>query len=723
MVKFSDSYTNLDKCEHIELIAYIDSYAHLFYGSKYDIVRLPTGNIGIRARVSLQAGSDSPFIQHEPIVIEICGEDIEESIINVYPDRTNFPFDNYPHINFAVGELPPSLCLTREDFINWYAEHSFGDLLELIQQWFDDALKDNLIKTDKGDFYEPFRIENADIVLLKIPVEDSFLETYDFPGCICYKIDSHGMNLYTRECGIKSDKQDIGVLLFRSCKLVCKKWFVKQPKTLGDLLSFALENDFVIDKSKIKDAILSQSSCPENIFFQFAFVRPVRVIGKESKIDYLTFCAKLEDYLSENTDAIVHSVQMIDFATPKLANYISNTPDDVANKNILILGCGAIGSKLIYHLYRSGICDLTICDKDSFLSHNVCRHALTKPGLIESKVKLVKKELDSMFLMNRGKVKIVEQDILQWLPSADLSKYDLLIDATASASVFRLLDKIAQNTSIPVVHFALSDAGNIGHVYINTKRDTLLSDYYMYLTQESVVNDDVSGWLKRESKYNLDLIRIGEGCHSKSMRLGDDIISTHAGIAASIIKSALAKDLNNTIYLSYVNIEYDGQVFTEKYSVPYFFSCKCSNNDEWQIRIPGSLLKKIQREAKIAGKKEVGGYLMGNIDVKHKTVYVLYQFKPDDSKQRSSKLKLGTKGWREEYLKVKERSAGMLDYIGDWHSHPSGSLEMSTTDILTNYAIKTEEIPSDYGLCIITNSSTTVAYLLAPGIKVYVVEK
>ena len=77
MVKFSDSYTNLDKCEHIELIAYIDSYAHLFYGSKYDLVRLPTGNIGIRARVSLQAGSDSPLIQHEPIVIEICGEDIE----------------------------------------------------------------------------------------------------------------------------------------------------------------------------------------------------------------------------------------------------------------------------------------------------------------------------------------------------------------------------------------------------------------------------------------------------------------------------------------------------------------------------------------------------------------------------------------------------------------------------------------------------------------------
>lgn len=723
MDKFSDAYIRFDKSEHMELVSHIDSYSHLFYESKYDLVYLPTENIGICCRISSNAGSNSLIIQHEPIVIEICGEDIEECDINVYPDRINFPFNNYPHINFAVGKLPPSLCLTKESFVNWYAEHSFGELIILIHQWFEDALNGNLIKTKNGDFYEPFRTDNLDIVMLKIPVEDSFIERIEKSDSICYTIDSHGNNLYSRECfSDKSLNQDIGVLLFRPCNIICSTWFIEQPKTLGALLKFASDNEFFIDKQKIASYINTNGQGSKNIFFQFAFVRPINVLGKDSKVDYLTFCTSLEGYVAENIDSTVYGVEMIDFATPKLANYISNTEINVADKNILILGCGAIGSKLIYHLYRSGICNLTICDNDHFLSHNVCRHALSRYGLMDSKVKLVKKELDAMFLKNTKQVVAVEEDIIQWLPKVDIANYDIIIDATASASVFRLVDKISLGTSIPIVHFALSDAGNIGHVYVNTNRESILSDYYMHLVHESIDNDDISNWLKRNTKHSLDIVRIGEGCHSNTTRLGDEIVSTHTGIAASVIKGVLSKKNGNTAYLSYVNIEYEGQVFTESYRIPAFINIKCSNNDEWQVRIPKSLLNEIQLEAKLAGKKEVGGYLMGNIDVKHKIIYLLHQFKPADSKQKISKLHLGIKGWREEYLRVKSRSSGVLDYIGDWHSHPSGSLDMSVTDILTNYAIKTSEIPSEYGICLIANSHQTKAHLLIPGIDVVVQE-
>ncbi|MBQ2883134.1 MAG: ThiF family adenylyltransferase [Alphaproteobacteria bacterium] len=723
MDKFSDSYVRLDNREHMELISYINSYAHLFYESKYDLVCLPTENIGICCRISSHAGSNSLLIQHEPIVIEICGKDIEECDINVYPDRMNFPFNNYPHINFAVGQLPPTLCLTRERFVNWYAEHSFGELIILIRQWFEDALNGNLIKTKEGDFYEPFRTDSLDVVMLKIPVEDSFIERIEKSDSICYTIDSHGNNLYSRECfSDKSLNQDIGVLLFRSCNIICSTWFIKQPKTLGALYKFASDNEFFIDKPKIASYIKNNGQRSKNIFFQFAFVRPTNVLGKGSKVDYLTFCASMEGYITENMESPVYGVEIIDFATPQLANYISNTEIDIANKNILILGCGAIGSKLIYHLYRSGICNLTICDNDYFLSHNVCRHALSRYGLMDPKVKLIKKELDAMFLCNTTQVVAVEDDIMQWLPKANLSNYDIIIDATASASVFRLVDKISLSTSIPIVHFALSDSGNIGHVYVNTSRESILSDYYMHLVHESIDNDDISNWLKRNTKYSLDIVRIGEGCHSNTMRLGDEIVSTHTGIAASVIKGVLSKKCENTAFLSYVNIEYEGQVFTESYHIPVFINLKCSNNNEWQVRIPKSLLNEIQLEAKLAGKKEVGGYLMGNIDVKHKIIYLLHQFKPADSKQKISKLHLGIKGWREEYLRVKSRSSGVIDYIGDWHSHPSGSLDMSVTDILTNYAIKTSEIPSEYGICLIANSHQTKAHLLIPGIDVVVQE-
>ena len=725
MVRFSDSdkYSLVEKSECEELVSYINYYAHLFYGSSYELVKLPNGNIGIRARVSLQAGSNSPLIQHEPIVIEIDGDEVEGATIHVYPDRLNFPFDLFPHINHAIGELPASLCLTRESFDNWYAENSFGDLIALIHQWFDDALNGNLIKTDKGDFYEPFRIDNAEKFLFKVPIEDSYLENMANTGTIGYTVYRHDNSFYSRYC-LNPDKtrKDIGVLLFRDSSLICKTWFVEQPKTLGALYKFASENGFVIDKKVIEKHITDNQEEPESIFFQFAFIRPAKVLGKETRVDYLMFCMNLSDYRSDNADGKVSRVQMIDFATTKLANYISNTSSTIADKRILILGCGAIGSKLIYHLYRSGICNLTICDNDTFNSHNVCRHVIVKHGLWDKKVKLIKKELDAMFMCNDTQVSVVDEDIIKWLPTTDLSNYDLIIDATASASVFRLIDQMSIGLPCPIIHFALSDAGNIGHVYVRTKQDAALSDYYMVLASKSIEDEDISSWIKNESKYNLDRVRIGEGCHSNTMRLGDEIISTHTGIAASIVKSILTKGSHNMAFLSFANVEYEGQVFTEKIEIPCFKQLFCNDCKDWQVRIPEPLLNKIQLEAKLAGKKEVGGYLMGNVDKKHKVIYVLHQFKPSDSKQKDVKLRLGTKGWREEYLKVKKASSGMLEYIGDWHSHPFGSLDMSIIDILTNYAIKTEEIPVDYGLCLITNSHRTEAHILQPGIEVYIVK-
>lgn len=722
MDRFSDKYTRLESSEYKELVSYISSYAHLFYESNYELVLLPSGNPGVRTRVSVNAGSDSLLIQHEPVVIEIVGSDVESALINVYPDRENFPFDYFPHINYAVNNLPPSLCLTRESFDNWYAEHSFGELIALIEQWFNDALRGNLIKTDKGDFFEPFRVDNAENHLFKIPVEDSYLEAYTHSGCICYTVDSLGDNLFSRFCiYAKPKNKDIGVLLFRSGDKICRTWFVERPRTLKDLYQFINDNEFVLDDNQINRYIEEHGKDVEHIFLQFSFIRPVTVLGKDSRVDYLTFCVNLTDYMSNNMDGRISSVQMIDLASTKLANYISNTDSAISDKNILILGCGAIGSKLVYHLYRDGICNLTICDNDYFNSHNVCRHAIVKHGLFDKKVKLVKAELDNMFRGNDKLISVVDEDILKWLPNADLTKYDMIIDATASASVFRLLDRMSTEITCSIIHFALSDAGNIGHVYVNVCHDATLSDYYMEIARESINNEDLSKWLKNESKYNLDRVRIGEGCHSNTMRLADEIISTHTGIAASVVKSVLRNRTENQAYLSFVNVEYEGQVFTDNIKIPVYVDICCSNDVDWHVRIPSPLLKKIQLEAKLAGKKEIGGYLMGNVDTKHKVIYVLHQFKPADSKQKTDKLQLGLKGWREEYQKVSKCSAKMIDYIGDWHSHPSGPLDMSVTDIITNYIIKTDEIQSEYGVCIITNNHETQAYVLVPGIKIYLI--
>ena len=723
MDKYSDSYSEVSIEKNPQLVIEINQHVDLFYKKTYQLVQMPTGNIGIRIRISTGAGSDSLLIQHEPVVIEICGEDINHCKLNVYPDRKNFPFDFFPHINFPVIPMQSSLCLTREDFGEWYAEHTFADYLELVHKWFKDANNGNLIKIKDEDFYEPFRVNNPDGILLRMPYEDIIIEKLNTHLTRCFSVANRKDGLYY--CNIMiplNDATEVGVLLCRPAKDICNTWFINRPKTLGELYSFFDNNNFNPDKKAINEKI-AQSQEATSIFFHIAFKRPTKILEKTTSIDFLTFKVSKEDYVNNKLDSKVSEVLVMDIANIDLARHLSATSDKIADKKILLLGCGAIGSKLAYHLYRSGICDLTICDKDIMLSHNVFRHALTNFNFCGSKVKLIKKELDGMYACNLYPINTIEEDINDWLPKAPLKEYDLIIDATASASVFRCVDELSPQITCPIIHFALSDSGKIGLVYIRSNKSSLLSDYYMQLARLAIEDEDLSKWLHNERNYNYDWVRIGEGCHSNTMILSDDVISSHTAIASSIIRHLFDENLQNIAYLSFANIEYIGQMFTDKFVIPPFNEFKCDNDEKWHVRIPSDLLQDIRHQTKIAGNKEVGGYMMGNVDEKHKTIYVLHHYKPSDSKQKSTKLHLGVRGWKEEYKKIKEKTASMLEYIGDWHSHPKGALNMSTIDVITNYAIKTEEIPSKYGLCMITNSSNTKVHLLYPNVNIILVKK
>ena len=725
MVKFSDKYQNIPEENIPSIIAdVLFRNKHLLYKEMYSFVQMPNNNLGVCTSIFVPAGSNSILIRREPIVIEICGNDIEHSELRVYPDRDNFPYENFPHINYPVNDLPPTLCLTREPFCEWYSEHTFSEFICLIQNWYKDALNGNLIKFNGEDFFEPFRPTDAHIYLFKVPYEDSFAEKYSEPKTFCFAVKSFGDNVYMSEIldkNYQQDKCEIGVLLTRPMANTCKSWFIKYPKNINELIRFIDSNGFVFCIEELQAALTANENKCTNIIIQLAFPRPLKVLGKNSRLDYLTFLVSKDDLLSNNLSGIVHNVIVYDLTTIEQARFLSNTKKSIEEANILILGCGAIGSKLATHLYRSGLYKLTICDNDTFQPHNVCRHALFSSNVFEKKTSAMKKALDSMYVDFR-KVQVHDVEITTWLPQQDLSQYDLIIDATASASVFRLLDKLSTQSSAPCIRFSLSDAGNLGLLYIKNENTSLLSDFYMFLVSKALDDDDISNWLSKEVNYNHDFVRIGEGCHSNTMILSDDIISTHTAIASSVIRNMFENRLVNQAYLSFVNIEYQGQVFTDNYTIPKFISLQCCNDTGWNVRIPSPLYEKILHSARKSRNREIGGYMMGCVDIKYKTIYVLHHYIPEDSNQQNTKLSLGKKGWRKEYENVIKRTANIFTYIGDWHSHPKGSLMMSTTDIITNYTIKQEEIDSDYGLCLITNGVETKAHLLKPNVKVIVIE-
>lgn len=614
MDKTSDHFDVFNKSINPQLVMSINQCVDLLYKNEYKLVTLPNKHIGVCTRISTGAGSNSILIQNEPVIIEICGNNIEECNLNVYPDRKNFPFEKFPHINYPIPPLPPSLCLTRENFRDWYAEHTFREYILLIKQWFSDANQGNLIKIKDKDYFEPFRIDHWDCIMLHTPFDDKYLENAINSITICSSVTKKNQKVfYSNLCPVCSNDTCLEILLNRHGNDICTSWFIERPQTLGELLDLITKERFQLNREILDEKLKVIGNNAESLFFRLAFPRPVKVLEKTTRIDYLTFKVSVDSYIHDILDDKIEQVLLMDITNTDTARYLSGTSDKIANKKILLLGAGAIGSKLAFHLYRSGICNITLCDKDIMLSHNVCRHALNSYDGLRPKVELVKEELESMYVHDSS-IKTVEEDLLEWLPRNQLIEYDLIIDTTASASVFRCLDTHPINNHTPIIHYALSDAGGVGLVYIHTDNTSLLSDYYMQLAISAIKDEDLSNWIMRERKYNYDWIRIGEGCHSNTMILSDDVISCHTAIASSIVRNLFDGKLSNKAMISFINYEYVGQVFTIKYDIPSFVDIPCSNSPDWHVRIPQPLLHKIRTSAKISGQKETGGYIMGNID-------------------------------------------------------------------------------------------------------------
>ncbi|MCM1141697.1 MAG: ThiF family adenylyltransferase [Muribaculum sp.] len=725
MAKFSDTCKRPEKAIYEQYWNVVSPYKERFADNRFDIIVLPNGNIGITGKIKVDAGSDSLLDNREPVVIGLPSHDIENCEPYVFPDRLDFPFENFPHINFPHDSLPATLCLTREDFMEWFVEHTFNDYLVLIEKWFDDAAKGNLIKTKQGDFFEPFHLQNPTRYFFRVPFEDSYMEKCAVRNTLYYPLfseDKESGLILTGEIGRKDFKDcyGLGMLFTRPANEVCEKWFIKYPKTIGEMIRFIVENRFEWDIKGLTQILEDQNISPEILLFQLAFVRPTKVIGKHTRIDYLTFSIKTSDLFANKQNGEVQEVQVIDLLVPDFAKYLSATEESMTNKNILVLGCGTVGSKLIYHLVRSGVCHLTICDNDFISPHNICRHAISKYSFFTKKVKLVEKELRSMYPRVYLPIKSIDEDILKWLPTQDLAQYDLIIDATASAAVMRCVDSHRKDISAPIVQFALSEGGNIGHLYVNRDPETLCSDFYMFLVREAITNDNLSEWIIKEKDYSLDYVRIGEGCHSNTMVLGDDIISAHTASASQAIRK-IDSLINNQALFTFMGDSYPGEIYSDRYMLDKMVSIKCSNADDWEVRIPSSLLNDMRNRAGRVLPKETGGYLMGCIEEKYKQIYVLHTYIPKSSYNSKTRLRLSTSGWKSEHDRVSNRTAGTLVYLGDWHSHPTGSLEMSDTDIFTNYTIIVNEIESDLGICIITNTHGTIAHVIYPNAKVIVI--
>jgi molybdopterin/thiamine biosynthesis adenylyltransferase len=135
----------------------------------------------------------------------------------------------------------------------------------------------------------------------------------------------------------------------------------------------------------------------------------------------------------------------------------------ISDKKVLIIGCGSVGSDLLFLLSRSGLKNFTIVDNDKLSVENTYKHFLgmDKSLMSNFKVSLLKKELENRY--PNIQINAVESEILSAIKNdkINFNDYDLIIVAIGNPNVERKLNELIHETNTPAI-FTWAEAYGLG---------------------------------------------------------------------------------------------------------------------------------------------------------------------------------------------------------------------------------------------------------------------
>ena len=626
----------------------------------------------------------------------------------VYPDRLNFPFDKLPHMNLSKS-YKPALCLHRGNIDEWFSEHNVEEFIVRIRSWLRDAASNRLIRDN--DQFEPTRIvdeegfivyhsDNLVKFIQKYWSENSGNNDYgfyifklcfvqDIPSFMeiikLYKSNEYAKMINDFNGGQRKTDTNlhVGLIIWPKQNCITQRYFGRLPSNINELDAFGRLIGCDIKKPVdfywrkiVKKIVGIPIICAVN--------RPSTLIGSNSKIELLNFVVNGEK--KDLPTAIFGNRVNI---TYEFAKNISGI-EDRKNPDIILVGLGAMGSKISNHLSRCGYNRQYMIDHDILLPHNIIRHALFYDSVGKNKANAIKEKLNELYVHDDNcKCEASEKSIFEILSDNNTilkDKYSILFDFTASSSVMNCL---IDNNNIPrVIRTELGFNGKIGVMLIEGKeRSPRLDEIQTMLFFYSNEINEISQWLlffknQRDqlSKPEFEEISTGLSCSSYTLKLSDDVISLHSAIFSTKIRRLISNDnATGELLLNYFDPNQEENNYTKSFLI-HPFIIKQSACGNWTIKLYKPLYDLIMRELFKYCPKETGGILIGHINIQKRVIYAIDSFTPEDSMRNPYAFSRGVHDVPLNLKKYTEKSGGLINYVGEWHTHPKMGLSKSKKD-------------------------------------------
>lgn len=181
--------------------------------------------------------------------------------------------------------------------------------------------------------------------------------------------------------------------------------------------------------------------------------------------------ARLFMLLSKGTTVFNYKTISIPAATPRLPP----SHVELAEKQVAVVGCGSVGSKVAVSLARSGVKRFLLIDADLFYPGNIVRNDLDLRAVGANKAKAVGRAITSVQTeadVTVSNIALGGQEASEStsLAMRRLAACDLIVDATADSAVFNLCALVSRNQKKPMA-WAQVYAGGVGGVVARARPD------------------------------------------------------------------------------------------------------------------------------------------------------------------------------------------------------------------------------------------------------------
>jgi hypothetical protein len=679
-----------------ELVAFLasDVYPYAKMDSPF---RSGDGCEGVIADLYLEVGQEPVNDVHPIERVALLFSCADESYPEILSLRADFP--QVPHLNLREHEYPRSLCIYGEPYPVVRLTWTPARFLERIRMWFRDTARGALHRDDQP--LEPILMPGPKHLVVPADLfsrgnNDAPEKLWIVPRYLSPPSELPSELLIARRTDKITRQERQQALAYLATTFQCPAQthgVIRQlPKSLLDVhdLMVAAGVDLL---SVLRERMLmwNRDEAPLGArLILIAFFPKTRTTGKPPEVSDIWAFLTVEtirqlggtlgfwqvlpngqvaaligaDIDRQKASAIEVFVLNPSFALNRFHAALVNgyAPSTI---RITAIGVGALGSQVIAKLVRGGFGSWTLVDNDHMLPHNVARHELPECSVGFPKA-LAMQMLGNDLIEEQAVSDAIVADILRPRDKrehieAALKNADLILDFSASIPVARHLAASNQGPR-RISAFLNSDASDLVLLAEDAERQFPLDCLELQYYREIITRPELSDHL---AEKNDKRIRYGQTCRDLTSNIPEDLVGLHSAIASKAIRR-VAEDTNATICVWRTAPDLSIKALTVQPAV-----IREVAQGNWRIRTDDVLLRRVSALRTERLPNETGGIFIGAFDFERKIVYVVDTVpSPPDSTEWPVLYIRGCQGLPERLQQIDQMTVGMLQYVGEWHSHP-----------------------------------------------------